>query len=297
MADKITTLHPENDTSINLYPNVKDENIPNTIARVSYVDEGDHENDLAISAVRSDLDTEIANRKKDTSDTNGRIDELSTAIQTEATTRSNQITGLRNEVRGISEELTEEIANRKRADTALSNRIATNETNIVSNTNAIQAEATTRNNQITGLRDAVTGVNNALLEEVTNRENGDKALTTALGNKADYQELGNIWSLPEGATWTIRLQNSVKIGKLVFTHLVIQTTEAIAKETILAILDETLVKPNHSHLFQFCSSTKGINNFGRISNWITGKWHLYSYYPIGENDSFVDIETFFSVGI
>ena len=134
----------------------------------------------------------------------------------------------------------------------------------------VTAEATTRNNQIT-------------------------ALTTALGNKADYQELGNIWSLPVGATWTIRLQNSVKIGKLIFTHLVIQTTEAIAKETILAILDEQIVVPNHTHLFQFCSSTRGINNFGRISNWTTGKWHLFSYYQIGENDSFVDLETFFSV--
>ena len=80
MADKITTLHPENDTSINLYPNVKEENIPNTIARVSYVDAGDNENDLAISAVRTDLDTEIADRKKDSSDTNGRVDGLSTDI-------------------------------------------------------------------------------------------------------------------------------------------------------------------------------------------------------------------------
>ena len=134
-------------------------------------------------------------------------------------------------------------------------------------------------------------------EEIANRENADTALTNALGNKADYEELGDIWSLPEGATWTIRLQNSVKIGKVVFTHLVINTTSETSGETILAILDSNIVKPNHTHLFQFCSSTKGINNFGRISNWITGKWHLYSYYPIGENDSFVDIETFFSTAI
>ncbi|MBS7336599.1 MAG: hypothetical protein KIG81_01930 [Thermoguttaceae bacterium] len=119
MADKITTLHPENDTSINLYPNVKDENIPNTIARVSYVDERDNENDLAISAVRADLDTEIADRKKDTADTNGRIDGLATDISI----LEERITGLGNEVRGISEELTEETANRKKADTALKDNI------------------------------------------------------------------------------------------------------------------------------------------------------------------------------
>ena len=112
MADKITTLHPENDTSINLYPNVKDENIPSTIARVSYVDAGDNENDLAISAVRADLDTEIADRKKDTADTNGRIDGLATDISI-----------LETRITGVNDELTEEIANRKNADTALKDNI------------------------------------------------------------------------------------------------------------------------------------------------------------------------------
>ena len=291
MADKITTLHPENDTSINLYPNVKDENIPNTIARVSYVDQGDNENDLAISAVRADLDTEIADRKKDTSDTNGRIDGLATDISILDT----RITGLHDAVTGVNNELLEEVTNRENADTALSNRIATNETNIVSNTNAIQVEATTRNNQITGLRDVVTGINNELQEEVTNRENADNAMTTALGNKADFKELGNIWSLPTGATWRIRLQHSVKIGKMVFTHLILSTADAIPNgNTTLAILNTSLVTPNAAHLFPFADSSNAIK-IGQFSNWgNTGQWHLASYNPINANSTFVDFELFFS---
>lgn len=38
MADVITTLHPEGAPEDNLYPNVKDENIPSTIARKSDLD-------------------------------------------------------------------------------------------------------------------------------------------------------------------------------------------------------------------------------------------------------------------
>lgn len=38
MSDKITTLHPKNNLNVNIYPNVKDENIPDTIARKAGTD-------------------------------------------------------------------------------------------------------------------------------------------------------------------------------------------------------------------------------------------------------------------
>ena len=68
MADVITTLHPENDETINLYPNIKKDNIPaNAIDTGKLANESVTEAKLANESVtESKLESSIINRILDT---------------------------------------------------------------------------------------------------------------------------------------------------------------------------------------------------------------------------------------
>ena len=95
----------------------------------------------------------------------------------------------------------------------------------------VTAEATTRNNQIAGLRDAVTGVNNALLEEVTNRENADNANSQALNDfKAQIYEGAEFLTNLDSRV-TIHHCHAVKIFSMVFLHVNFTLSEDVADRT------------------------------------------------------------------
>lgn len=171
-----------------------------------------------LAATNTKLATETSTRASEDTRLSNRIESVNTtltnSLNAEITNRKNADNELSKRITTNTNNLATETTNRTSADSALDKRVTTNTNSINSHTNSLNnhgSRITTlesaKNNhesRIVTLEGAKTTTNNNLNAEITNRKNGDNALSnrvTALEKKFWVQSGDPGGNAPNGAIW------------------------------------------------------------------------------------------------